>query len=149
MNIGRKASIVHWLKKTNSYRVDKLRTIVLFEADFNFINKVVSRKLAYQAEDKNSLAPEQYGNRKNHRAIEHVLNKKLCMDILRQNKIPRIIAPTDLKSCYDHLCHSITSLSMQRQGVSKSEVTCMLVPLQYLEHSIRCAYGQSNTAYGI
>ena len=32
------------VKKANSYRVDKLRTIVLFEADFNFINKAVSRK---------------------------------------------------------------------------------------------------------
>ena len=119
-----------------------------FEADFNLINKAVSRKLAHQAEDKNSLAPEQYGSRKNHRAIEHVLNKKLCMDILRQNKIPSIIAPTNLKSCYDRICHSIASLSMRRQGVSKSEVTCMLVPLQYLEHSIRCTYGQSNTVYG-
>ena len=30
------------LKKANSFRVDKLRTIVSFEADFNFINKAVS-----------------------------------------------------------------------------------------------------------
>ena len=104
------------VKKNNSYRVDKLRTIVLFEADFNFINKAVSRKLAHQAEDKNSLAPEQYGSRKNHRAIEHVLNKKLCMDILRQNKIPGIISPTDLKSCYDRICHSIASLSCNDKG---------------------------------
>ena len=70
------------------------------------------------------------------------------MDILRQSKEPGIIAPTDLKSCYDRICHSIASLSMRRQGISKSEVTCMLVPLQYLEHTIRCAYGQSSTTYG-
>ena len=30
------------VKKGKSYRVDKLRTIVLFEANFNFINKAVS-----------------------------------------------------------------------------------------------------------
>ena len=63
------------LKKANSYRVDKLRTIELFEADFNFINKAVSRKLARMAEKTKSLAIEQYGSRKNHRSIEHVLNK--------------------------------------------------------------------------
>ena len=83
------------LKKANSYRVDKLRTIVLFKADFNFINKAVSRKLARMAESKKSIAREQYGSCKNHRSIEHVLNKRLCMDLLRQFKIPGIIAPTD------------------------------------------------------
>ena len=40
------------VKKVNSYRVDKLRTIVLFEAEFNFINKAASRKLAYAAKKK-------------------------------------------------------------------------------------------------
>ena len=100
------------VKKANSFRVDRLRTIVLFEADFNFVNKAVSRKLARMAESKRSLTPEQYGSRKNHRAIEHVLNKRLCMDLLRQERIPVIIAPTDLKSCYDRICHSIASLSI-------------------------------------
>ena len=70
------------------------------------------------------------------------------MDILRQTRTPGIIAPTDLKSCYDRICHSIASLSMRRQGVHQSEVTCMMVPLQYLEHTIRCAYGHSDTTYG-
>ena len=40
------------LKKKNSFQVNKLRTIVLFEADFNFINKSVSYKLAQIAEKK-------------------------------------------------------------------------------------------------
>ena len=70
------------LKKANSYRVDKLRTIVLFEADFNFINKAVSRKLARMGESKKSIAREQHGSRKNHRSIEHMLNKSLCKDLL-------------------------------------------------------------------
>ena len=86
------------IKKANSFRVNKLWTIVLFEADFNFVNKAVSHKLAYQAERKKSLAEEQYGSQKNHRSIEHVLNKCICMDLLHQTKKPGIIAPTDLTS---------------------------------------------------
>ena len=86
------------VKKVNSYRVDKLRTIVLFEAEFNFINKAVSRKLAHAGEKKKCLAIEQHGSRKSHRSIEHVLNKRLCMDIVCQTKQPGVIAPTDLKS---------------------------------------------------
>ena len=72
-------------KKANSLRANKLRTIVLFEADFNFVNKIISRKVARRTSKyRNSLADEQYGSRKDHRAIEHVLNKRLCMDLLRQ-----------------------------------------------------------------
>ena len=136
-------------KKANSLRVDKLRTIVLFEADFNFVNKIISRKVAKRTEKySESLADEQYGSRKDHRAIEHVLNKRLCMDLLRQKKQPGAIAFTDLKSCYDRICHSVASLCLQRQGVAESEIVCMFSPLQYLEHSIRCAYGDSTETYG-
>ena len=136
------------VKKANSFWVDKLRTIVLFEAEFNFINKAVSRKLAYVAEKKKCLAIEQHGSRKSHRSIEHVLNKQLCMDILRQTKQPGVIAPTDLKSCYDHICHNVASLSMQRIGLAPSEIQCMLKPLPYLAHLIRCAFGTSQETYG-
>ena len=136
-------------KKKRQLRVDKLRTIVLFEADFNFLNKHVARKLAARAErNKDGLAPEQYGSRKFLRAIDHVLNKELSFDLLRQNKTPGIVIPTDLKSCYDRICHAIASLSMRRQGIAESEVVCMFTPLQHLEHTIRCAFGTSTESYG-
>ena len=58
-------------KKANSLRVDKLRTIVLFEADFNFVNKFISRKIAKKAEaNKDCFANEQYGSQKDRRAID-------------------------------------------------------------------------------
>ena len=70
------------------------------------------------------------------------------MDILRQTKQPGVIAPTDLKSCYDRICHNVASLSMQRIGLAPSEIQCMLKPLPYLEHSICCAFGTSQETYG-
>ena len=80
--------------------------------------------------------------------VTDVLNKRLCMDILRQTKRPGIIAPTDLKSCYDRICHNVASLSMQRIGLAESEIQCMFRPLPHLEHSIRCAFGTSQETYG-
>ena len=70
------------------------------------------------------------------------------MDLLRQTKKPGIIAPTDLKSCYDQISHLIVSLSMQRQGIQESEILFMFTPLQRLQHTIRCAYGNSTGTYG-
>ena len=49
---------VELLKKANSFHVSKLRTIVLFEADFNFMNKSIAKKAMKSAEARNTLAPQ-------------------------------------------------------------------------------------------
>jgi hypothetical protein len=136
-------------KKKNELLVHALRTIVLLEADFNFLNKHVARKAMANAELlKQGIAPEQYGSRKFFRAIDHVLNKIFSFDLLRQFKRAGIVIPTDLKSCYDRICHAIAALSLRRQGVAESEVVCMFSTLQNLKHTIRCAYGTSTESYG-
>jgi hypothetical protein len=94
-------------KKNNEMCVDALRTIVLLEADFNFLNKHVARKAMHQASCIClGLAPEQYGRRKYFRSIDHVLNKLLSFDLRQQYKQAGIVIPMDLKeSCYDRICH--------------------------------------------
>ena len=62
-------------KKKGNFRVDKLRTILLFEADFNMNNKIMARRTMAHAEKHDQLAPEQYGSRKGQRANLLALNK--------------------------------------------------------------------------
>lgn len=57
------------LKKAGNYQVTALRTIVLLEADYNWMNKFPGRKMMKFAEQHKQLAPEQYGSRKFHKAI--------------------------------------------------------------------------------
>ena len=53
------------LKKKNGYfRADKLRTILLYEVDFNQNIKYVGRDMNRKAEKAKILAKEQYGSRK-------------------------------------------------------------------------------------
>ncbi len=66
-------------------RASQLRTIVLMEPDFNYINKILGRRLMRNAELHRSVAPEQIGSRKNKSAIIHAINKQLTVDILRQD----------------------------------------------------------------
>jgi hypothetical protein len=54
----------HDTKKQDSMRVDKLRTIVLMEADFNYLNKIVGRRILKNAEETKYIAQEQFGSRK-------------------------------------------------------------------------------------
>ena len=121
---------------------------MLFEADFNFANKLVGRKIAHAAERNKGFAREQYGSRKHHRAIEHALNKQLTLDLLRFQRRSSILCANDLQSCYDRIVHSVASLCLQRQGLAAEEAYCMFTTLQDLEHTIRTAFGDSDTSYG-
>ncbi len=100
------------------------------------------------AESNGTLAPEQFGSRRHHKAIDQALNKVLTNDLLRQLKIPGAICSNDAKSCYDLIVHTPASLAMQRQGVPESAVECLCNTLQNLSHQIRTAYGDSDHSYG-
>ena len=50
------------------------------EADFNFNNKILAKRMMTTAEKAGVLAPEQYGSRNKKNAIECALNKRLMFD---------------------------------------------------------------------
>ncbi len=101
------------LKKSGVTDLSSLRTIVLFPVDCNFAFKHVGRSMMQVAEKTKSLAPEQYGSRKKHKAIDLAVNKALTFDILQQLKRAGAICSKDAKSCYDLIGHTQASLSMQ------------------------------------
>jgi hypothetical protein len=86
-------------KYPGDHRVEKLRVILLYEADFNWQNKRFARQLASYAEHHGLFAPEQFGSRKEKAAIDHGLNKVLTFDISLQKRQPLAVAPNNLKSC--------------------------------------------------
>jgi hypothetical protein len=73
-------------KKVNSLRAENLRTIVLMEADFNFLNKIIGRRIMANAEAARSIAEERFGSRKQKSSILHALNKQLAIEILQQDR---------------------------------------------------------------
>jgi hypothetical protein len=135
------------LKQPNNFHINKLRAILLFEADFNHNNKQIGRSMMYHAERNNWMAPEQYGSRKQLSAINHRLNKRLSFDIIRQYKKPAAICVNDMKGCYDRIVHSVASICMQRLGVNLNAIRSMFRTLQHLEHYIRTAHGISEKSF--
>ena len=73
---------VELLKRTLDKRVEKLRTVLLLEADFNMNNKHLSRQAMWLAEKYKVLSAELYGGRKKHRSIEVSWNQRMTGDIL-------------------------------------------------------------------
>jgi len=69
-------------KSLGNFNVEKLRIILLFEADFNSNNKWIGRAVMRNAEVLNLLAEEQYGSWKHKVAVLQCLNKGLFYDLL-------------------------------------------------------------------
>jgi hypothetical protein len=134
-------------KKINLDRVDKLRTIVLKEADANFNDGRLGKEMMQHAEKHNMIAREQYGSRKGHTSIDHAVNKRLSYDLMRLFRAPGAVCSNDAKSCYDRILHSIVALSMRRLGMPVPPIECMLRCIQNMDHYIRTNHGDSEISY--
>jgi len=134
-------------KKKGNFRVDKLRAILLYEAEFNQVNKILGRDCMFFAEDLKAVAQEQYGSRRQQSAVNQGLNKTLALDVLRQLKQAGAVCVNDAKSCYDRIVHNIASLSLQRVGVPLEPIICMFTTIENLEHRIKTIYGTSELGF--
>ncbi len=72
----------HARKSPGNFNVEKLRIILLFEANFNSNNKWISWAVMRNVEALNLLAEEQYGSQKHKAAVLQCLNKGLFYDLL-------------------------------------------------------------------
>jgi Reverse transcriptase (RNA-dependent DNA polymerase) len=134
-------------KKSNCIQVSKLQTIMLFEPDWNLLNKIVALRTMHQAEKAGSIAPEQYGSIKHKSSILHATNKQILFDIVRQQKSNAALMVLDAKACYDRISIPFAALSLQRQGVPQKTVQVMFSTLSQMKHYIRTSYGDSTHFY--
>jgi len=66
----------HYAKKiAGNCDATKLRIILLFEANFNQLNKFIGKEMMYQAEENGLVTGEQYGSQHGKSAITQSLNK--------------------------------------------------------------------------
>ena len=138
---------VELCKKAGNYDVDKLRTIVLLEADYNMNNKAMSRRVARAAERDGTLAKEQYGSRNRHSAPDVSLNNRLTDDLMRQTRKGGAVISNDAKSCYDRIVHAVLSLCLQRMGVAVEPIQSLIDTMRHLTHHVKTAYGVSAESY--
>lgn len=134
-------------KKADSIRVDMLRTIVLMEADFNYINKLIGKRVMNNAELHNNIAQEQYGSRKRKSSIIHATNKQLSFDILNTRKQDAALLILDAMSCFDRIAPPIASLSLKRQGAPQSFCNVIFNTIDKMTHFTRTSFGDSEISY--
>jgi len=130
-------------KITGNCDVAKLRIILLFEEDFNQLNKFIRKEMMHQAEDNGLVVGEQYGSQHGKSAITQSLNKQLAFDLIWQFKRAAIVCSNNAKSCYDRIIHQIAIQSMYQCGTSKPALVCMFTTIQNLQHHVWTLYRDS------
>ena len=143
----RKGTDLVLLKSANDFRIKKLRTIVLFDAECNMNNGRMGKEAMHLALDNNLIAPEQY-SRPNRKAIDHALNRRLMFDYFTMRKRPFSMTSCDLAGCYDRVIHGAISLALQRVGISQDNIASMCGTLQQMIHVVRTAFGDSTSTIG-
>ncbi len=128
--------------------ISKLRSILLMEADFNCVNKLIFGCRMMNNVRKYGMMPDEIFSEKHRMADEGTLTKVLFYDIVRQTRLSAGIASVDADNCYDRVAHAIASLVFRSFGVSKEASGMMLTTIQNMKFFLRTAFGDSKDFAG-
>ena len=121
----RKGVSVMLEKSAGNFNAQKLRAILLLEADFNAMHKIIfNNRLAPNIEAANAIPMEIIGGRRSQAATQLALDKKLIAYIVNAHKLPTITICADATNCYDQVAHPFASLCAQCFGL---ETTFLVV----------------------
>jgi hypothetical protein len=129
-------------------RIDKVRSILLMEADFNCVNKIIfgSRMLANVR--RHGLMPDEIFSERNRTAGEGTLSKVLFYDVVRQTRLSAGISSVDADNCYDQVAHAIASLVFRSFGSPLEATGAMLRTIQDMKFFLRTSFGDSRDCAG-
>jgi len=128
--------------------VNKLRAILLMEADFNFHNKLIFGSRMINAARKDGEIPDEQYCEKQKVSEDGIFQGVLCNDVSRQSKLPSTVTSVDASNCYDRIAHAFMSLVYRAFGVPMGAVVAMLSAIQCmrLKLSSRRASGPARCA---
>ena len=128
--------------------VTKLRSIQLYEADYNWFNKLSVNDSAMSALRSTGMMPEEHYSQKQSMAEDACFDKVLSLDLSRQSRLPMSLVSIDAAQCYDRVNHLMMSLVWLALGVQPSVIAIILTCLQNMEIFTRTGFGDSITSFG-
>ena len=128
--------------------VTKLRSIQLYEADYNWFNKFIFNDAALRALEASGLLPEEHYSQRNSTAEDACFDKTLTLDISRQSRTPMAIISVDAAQCYDRVNHKMMALVWRALQVPLQAIAIIVHCLQYMKIFTRTGWGDSERYFG-
>jgi hypothetical protein len=135
-------------KRAGNMLLNKLRTIHLFEPDFNWCQGlIIGRRMIKEAETKKRLHDSQWGTRPGRHALGAVALKVMSYEIARSTRTPLGSFDMDATSCFDRIIVTLSMLLCRKQGVPSG--TCLMVAtvLLYASYFMKTSHGISPGSY--
>ena len=123
-------------------RIEKLRIIMLYEADFNFVLKLIwGRRLVRHAEMHNCLGEENHGSRAGRQSTNALLEKLFVYEYARLTRTSLITVDNDAKSCYDRIIKSLAMIACIAVGLPLLAAAMHNKTHHGMQHSIKTRHG--------
>jgi Reverse transcriptase (RNA-dependent DNA polymerase) len=135
-------------KDKNSTKINRLRVIHLYEADYNLLLKIVwARKGVHNAHNKGSLNNGQAGSRPGKKALDVVINKEMKYLYARLTRTALGTLDNDAKSCFDRIICNLAMMISQYYGIPTNYCELQANTLQKSIFRLRTALGDSVQTY--
>jgi len=129
-------------------KINRLRIIHLFEADYNLFLKLQwGKRLVRHAEEKQLIHESAWGGRAGRTSIDPVLLKHLTADICRILKANLSSFDNDASACYDRIIIALGMLASQRMGQSRNATLTHAEALQWMRYAVKTVHGISESNY--
>ena len=123
-------------------RIEKLRIIMLYEADFNFMLKLIwGKRLVRQAELYRCLGEENSGSRSGRQTHDSLLGKLLLYEYARLTRTSLVTVDNDAKSCYDRIIKSLAMIACIAVGLPLAAAAMHNKTHHGMQHRIKTRHG--------
>ena len=134
-------------KKTDSFLLNQLRVIHLFEADYNLIIGIIfGRYMIHCVCDNQTFHPSQWG-RPNRECEDVLMLKELTYQVATMSRTDLATFDNDASACYDRIVTRFALLCCRAYGVPEGPCKMTAEVLDNVIHKIKTAYGISEESY--
>ena len=130
-------------KKPGLFLLEMLLTIHLFEADYNWLLRLVFRlvlRMVYSVEDQKHLSNSQWGARPGRSIEQPDLYKTMSYEIPRLTRMPLGTLDNDAKACYNRIVVVLALMICQKHGVPQSACMILATALHAGKYSIKTGF---------
>jgi hypothetical protein len=132
-------------KEPGNPKLNRLRVIHLFEADWNLMLKcIIARRLMHSIEAHGTMAKEQWGGRRGRSSIDLAASKILASEINRLNRTDGSTFESDLAQCFDRIAAPCGNLALRQQGLPEEIAALWSNTRQQQRHHTKTGKGVSD-----
>ena len=154
--ISRGIAIPRWSQAVNVMiekdkgqpRINRLRIIDLFEADYNLFLKVTwGSRLVRRALNMDLLNDGQHGSVPGRTTMDPIMLNQLTTDLCRLLRINYARFDNDASACFDRIIVALAMLAARRCGMPENAVMTHAAALELMRYTVKTVYGISEASY--